>query len=88
MKVRPIGDRVVVQPIPEPDRTEGGLFKPETAQEDRPTRGTVVAVGTKAKDVSEGDEVVFTKYGGSEIVVDGETCLVIDVKDLLGVVEA
>lgn len=96
MKLRPLGSRVVVLPIPESNKTEGGLFKPETAKE-RPTRGKVVAVGPGSvgedgvratPDVSEGDEVLFSKYAGTEIVVNNEECRVLDENDIIGVVEA
>ena len=86
MKVRPLGARVVVLPLEASNKTEGGLYKPETAKE-KPTRGKAVAVGPKVDDIKEGDEVLYTKYAGTELMVNNETCVVLNMEDIIGVLE-
>jgi len=95
MKIRPLHDRVVVQRIEEDDKTEGGLYIPDTAKE-KPIQGKVIAVGEgKTLDngekrpmaVKEGDTVVFAKYAGTEVSAGGEDVLVMREDDIMGVVE-
>jgi len=95
MKIRPLHDRVVVQRIEEDDKTEGGLYIPDTAKE-KPIQGKVIAVGEgKTLDngekrpmaVKEGDTVVFAKYAGTEVAAGGEDVLVMREDDIMGVVE-
>lgn len=95
MNVRPLFDRILVKRNDEPTRTKGGLFLPETAKE-KPVEGTVLAVGQGrvADDgkvtpltVKVGDKVVFGKYSGTEIKVDGEDRLILREDDVLGIVE-
>jgi chaperonin GroES len=92
-KIRPLGDRVVVKIVKE-EKTAGGLVLPDTAQE-KPQTGEVLAVGPgklndngsrQAVDVQVGDKVLFAKYSGTEVKLDGETYLLLSEKDLLGVV--
>ena len=95
MPLQPLGDRVVVKPRDEEDaRTASGLVIPDTAKE-KPQYGDVVAVGPGAldddgdripMDVKEGDVVLSSKFGGTEIKVDGEDLLVLSARDLLAVV--
>ena len=81
MKLKPLGDRLIVQAIEEEETTASGLVLPDTAKE-KPQKGKVVAVGDgpiedgkrRPLDVSEGDEVLYSKYGGTEIPVDGTNC--------------
>ncbi|MEB3186801.1 MAG: co-chaperone GroES [bacterium] len=92
-QIRPLGDRVVVKVVKE-EKTAGGILLPDSAQE-KPQFGEVIAVGpgrildsgerTKL-DVAKGDKVLFAKYGGTEIKLDGEALLVISEKDILGVI--
>ena len=92
MKLKPLGDRLIVQAIEEDETTASGIFLPETAKE-KPSRGKVVAVGDGKwdedgekrvpLDVAEGDEVLYSKYGGTEIKVDGEELLVLRESDVL-----
>ena len=91
MKLKPLGDRLIVKPVEEEETTESGIFLPETAKE-KPQKGTVVAAGDGAiaedgtrrpLDVSEGDEVLYSKYGGTDIVVDVEDLLVLRESDVL-----
>ena len=95
MNVRPLYDRVLVKRNEEPVKSKGGLFLPETAKE-KPIEGTILAVGEgKLADdgslsplqVKPGDRVVFGKYSGTEIKVDGEDRLILREDDILGVIE-
>jgi chaperonin GroES len=95
MKLKPLGDRLIVRPVEEEETTASGIVLPETAKE-KPQKGEVVAVGDGAiaedgtrrpLDVSEGDEVLYSKYGGTDITVDGEELLVLRESDVLAKVE-
>jgi chaperonin GroES len=91
MKLKPLGDRLIVRAIEEEETTASGLVLPDTAKE-KPQKGKVLAVGEGRVDedgkripldVSEGDEVLYSKYGGTEIVFDGEDLLVMRESDVL-----
>ena len=95
MKIRPLQDRVIVKRIQEEDKTKGGIIIPDTAKE-KPQEGKVVAVGKgKANedgkvvplDVKVNDRILFGKYSGSEITIDGEEHLIMREEDILGVIE-
>lgn len=95
VSIRPLGDRVVVQPIEQETTTASGLVLPETAKE-KPQQGKVLAVGLGKKDddgdrialdVEEGDTVLFAKYAGTEIKLDGDKVLIMKESDILGVIE-
>jgi chaperonin GroES len=95
-KINPLDDRVVVEPLERDEKTAGGIFLPETAKE-KPQQGKIVAVGPgKVLDsgeraemnVKKGDVVLFAKYSGTEIEVDGKDVLIMRESDLLAVVEA
>ena len=95
MKIRPLQDRIIVKRIAEEEKTAGGIIIPDTAKE-KPQEGKVTAVGngkvredggvTKL-DVKKGDKVLFGKYAGTEIKIDGEEHLIMREDDILGVVE-
>lgn len=95
MKIRPLQDRVIVKRIAEEEKTKGGIIIPDTAKE-KPQEGRVVAVG-KGKvnedgkiiplDVKVNDRILFGKYSGSEINIDGEEHLIMREEDILGVIE-
>jgi len=95
MKIRPLQDRILVKRIDEEDKTKGGIIIPDTAKE-KPMEGKVVAVG-KGKlddegkvhplDVKKGDRVLFSKYSGTEVNIEGDEHLIIREDDVLGVVE-
>jgi len=97
MKLKPLGDRLIVRAIDEEETTASGLVLPDTAKE-KPQKGTVVAVGDGRwddegenripLDVKDGDVVLYSKYGGTEIKVDGEDLLVLRESDVLAVVES
>ena len=94
MKIRPLGDRVLVEPIEEKEQTVGGIIIPDSAKE-KPMQGKVVAVGKKldkdgkeiAFDVKKGDTVLLPKYGGTEVKLDGKKLQLVREEDLLGVLE-
>ena len=94
MKLKPLGDRLIVRAVEEEETTASGIVLPDTAKE-KPQKGEVVAVGDgpiedgkrRALDVSAGDEVLYSKYGGTEINVDGEELLVLRESDVLALVE-
>jgi chaperonin GroES len=96
MKVRPLQDRVIVQRIDGEEKTKGGIIIPDTAKE-KPAEGKIIAAGKgKVSDegklmplsVKKGDRVLFGKYSGTEIKVEGEDYLIMREDDLLGVIEA
>ena len=96
MKLRPLGDRVVVKPLEDEERTKGGIVLPDTAKE-KPQRGEVVAVGPGEwddegekrlpLDVKVGDHVLYAKYAGTEIKIDGQDHLILRQGDILAIVE-
>ena len=95
MKIRPLQDRVIVKRVEEEEKTKGGIIIPDTAKE-KPQEGKVVAVG-KGKvnddgkvtplDVKVNDRVLFSKYSGAEISLEGEEVLIMREEDILGVIE-
>ena len=97
MKLKPLGDRLIVRAIEEEETTASGIVLPDTAKE-KPQRGEVIAVGdgrfddetasASPLDVKEGDTVLYSKYGGTEIKVEGEDLLVLRESDVLAKVES
>ena len=93
--IKPLGDRVVVRPEAAEEKTESGLYIPDTAKE-KPQRGTVVAAGPGRVEngtridmsVSEGDKVLYGKYSGTEVTIDGEDLLIMRESDILGVIQS
>ena len=87
MKLRPIGERALVKPVEQEETTASGIVLPETAK-DKPQTARIIAIGDlEDEEVSEGDVVVFAKYSGTQITLDGEDYLILDADDLLGIVE-
>ena len=95
MKLRPLQDRIIVKRVEEETMTAGGIFIPETAKE-KPQKGEIVAVGHGKKtddgkvvpiDVKVGEKVLFGKYAGTEIKIEGEEYLIMREDDILGVME-
>lgn len=93
MKFRPLHDRVVVQRVKEETKTAGGIYIPDNATE-KPSEGKVVAVGAgtrdehgklQALDVKKGDRVLFGKWGGTEVTIDGKELLIMKESDIMGV---
>ena len=96
MKLKPLGDRLIIRALDEEETTVSGIVLPDTAKE-KPQKGAVLAVGDGARnettgervalDVAEGDTVLYSKYGGTEVKVDGEDLLVLRESDVLAKVE-
>ncbi|OIP87770.1 MAG: co-chaperone GroES [Syntrophaceae bacterium CG2_30_49_12] len=95
MKIRPLQDRVIVKRLEEEEKTKGGIIIPDTAKE-KPIEGKVIAVGKGktsddgkliALDVKVGDKVLFSKYGGTEVKIDGVEHLIMREDDILGIIE-
>jgi len=93
--IRPLGERVVVKPLPSEEVTKGGIVLPDTAKE-KPQEGEVIAVGSGrlldsgqrvAIDLKPGEKVLFSKYSGNEVKIDGVEYLIMRESDILGVVE-
>lgn len=94
-KIQPLGDRVVVKPMAAEEKTKGGIILPDTAQE-KPIEGTIVAVGTgrvtdEGKEikmnVKVGDKVLYGKYSGNEVTIDGDEYLIMRESDIYGIVK-
>jgi len=87
MNIKPLGERVIVKPIKQEEKTEGGIYLPDTASKEKPQQGDVIAVGPDFKGVKKGDKVLFAKYGGTEIKIEDEEYLVLGVDDVLAIIE-
>lgn len=95
MRIRPLHDRILIERIEEEEKTKGGIIIPDTAKE-KPIQGKVISVGkgkvtekgkVTAPDVKEGNRILFSKYAGSEVKIDGKKHLIIREDDILGVIE-
>jgi chaperonin GroES len=95
MKIRPLQDRIIVKRIEEEEKTRGGIIIPDTAKE-KPMEGEVIAVGSgkvlengtkQAPEVKKGDRVLFGKYSGTEVKIDGVEHLIMREDDILGIIE-
>ena len=95
MQFRPLGDRVLVRRVEEDEKTKGGIIIPDTAK-DKPQEGEVIAVGPGARDedgktvpldVKVGERILFGKWSGTEVKIDGEDLIIMKESDILGVVE-
>ena len=96
MKIKPLADHVLIEPIKETEQTKTGILLPETAEKERPEQGKVIAVGPGKKtsagkiipiDVKVGNKVLFTKYGPNEIKVDDKEYLIAKEEDILAILE-
>ena len=94
VNIKPLGDRVLVHPLEEQEVKRGGIIIPDTAKE-KPQEGEVVALGTGKRDedgkiieftVKKGDKVLISKYGGTEVKIEGETYLIMREDDILGII--
>ena len=94
MNLKPLGDRVVIKPRKPEEKTKGGIYLPDTATKDKPLIGTVMAVGSgkimddgarAPMEVKVDDEVIFSKYAGTEIKVEGEDYLIMREEDILAI---
>ncbi len=95
-KLRPLGDRVVIQPTPREEMTKSGIVLPDTAKE-KPQEGKIISAGPgrltdegtrEPMDVKEGDTVLYAKYAGTEFKIDGDELLIVSQKDILAIVES
>lgn len=89
MTIKPLDDRLLVEPMEDESKTTSGLYIPDTAKE-KPRMGTVIAVGTDEdlrEKIKEGNKVLFAKYGGEEIETNGKTLKIIQRTDILAIVE-
>lgn len=95
LQIKPLGDRVVVRALEQEERTRGGIVLPDTAKE-KPQQGEVLAVGSGAVlengerrplEVKAGDRVIFSKYAGTEVKLDGEEVLILSERDILAVIQ-
>ncbi|EAX46892.1 chaperonin Cpn10 [Thermosinus carboxydivorans Nor1] len=93
--IKPLGDRVVIKALEREEKTKSGILLPDTAKE-KPQEGKVIAVGTGKMlengtrvplDVKEGDKVIFSKYAGTEVKIDGEEYLILSERDILAIVQ-
>lgn len=96
MKIKPLSDHILIEPDTEKEKTESGIFLPETADKERPEQGTVIAVGPgkllksgkrRPLEVKKGDKVLFTKYGPNEIKVGDKEYLIAQESDILAIIE-
>jgi chaperonin GroES len=89
LKIKPLADRVLIEPAPAEDKTASGIIIPDTAKE-KPQKGTVVAIGTGKKDepmtVKAGDVVLYGKYAGTEITIDGKNYIIMRESDIVAVI--
>lgn len=95
MNVKPLGDRILVKPLVAEEKTASGIVIPDTAKE-KPQQGEVLAVGSGklldngqkvALEVKVGDKVIYSKYAGNEIKIDGDECMILNERDILAIVE-
>jgi len=95
MNLKPLEDRVIIEPIKEEEKTKSGIILPETASKEKPEQGKIVAVGPGkyengkrvAMDVKVGDKIIFSKYGPDEIKVDGKEYLIAKASDILAIIK-
>lgn len=95
MKLKPISDHIIIEPLKEEEKTKGGIFLPQLAEKEKPEQGTVIAVGPGKVDssgkeipmeVKEGDRVIFTKYGPQEVKVEDKEYLIASQDDILAII--
>ena len=96
MKIQPLADRVVIEPISVEEKTKSGIILPETADKERPEQGKVIAIGPgrilkngqrKPMEIKKGDMVLFTKYGPNEVKIDNKEYLIAKEEDILAILE-
>lgn len=95
MNVKPLGDRILIKPLAAEEKTASGIVLPDTAKE-KPQQGEVLAVGSGkllengekvALEVKVGDKVIYSKYAGNEIKIDGQECMILNERDILAIME-
>ncbi|MBI2798393.1 co-chaperone GroES [Candidatus Saccharibacteria bacterium] len=86
MNIQPLGDRVVLEQVELEEKTAAGIILPDSAKE-KPSEGKVLAVGTEVKEVKAGDRVLYSKYGPTEVKVDGKELMIVKEEDILAVMK-
>jgi len=84
MNFKPLGDRLLIQRVEEANTTASGIIIPDNAKE-KPSKGKVIAVGSEVEDINIDDTVVFGKYSGNEIILDGDEYLIMESSDIFGI---
>ncbi len=95
MNLKPLEDRVIIEPIKEEEKTKSGIILPETASKEKPEQGKIIAVGPGkyedgkriSMDVKVGDKIIFSKYGPDEIKIDGKEYLIARASDILAIIK-
>lgn len=87
MRIKPLGSRIAVKPVKQEQKTEAGIYLPDTASKEKPQQGEVIAVGPDFKGVKKGDKVIFAKYGGTEIKIKEDEYVMLGEDDVLAVLE-
>jgi len=96
MQIKPLSDHILIEPIKEEEKTKSGILLPDTVEKEKPEQGRVVAVGRGRKvasgkiiplEIKVGDKVIFTKYGPSEIKIEGKEYLIAKEEDILAIIE-
>lgn len=86
MNFKPLGDRLLIKRVEDSNTTASGIIIPDNAKE-KPSKGVVIAIGSDVEDVNTNDEVVFGKYAGTELVLDGKEYIVLELSDILGIIK-
>ena len=86
MKLQPLKDRIIIQQLKGEEKTASGLFIPESAQE-KEQQGQVVAVAANITEVKTGDKVIYAQYGGTEITIDNQAYVILEIKDVLALIK-
>jgi chaperonin GroES len=88
MDFQPFGDKILIKIKETGSKTEGGIILPDNVSKDKPTEGEVIKIGGTPKNIEVGDTVIFTKYAGTQITLDGDDYLIIETyKDILGIIK-
>lgn len=87
MKIRPLGERVLIKQTKQEETTKSGIVLPDTASKEKPIIGEVTAIGEAIKEIKIGDKVIYEKYAGTEVKDNGDVYLLLEVKNVLAVVE-
>ena len=87
MKIRPLGERVLIKQTKQEDTTKSGIVLPDTASKEKPIIGEVTAIGEAIKEIKIGDKVIYEKYAGTEVKDNDDVYLLLEVKNVLAVVE-
>jgi chaperonin GroES len=86
MNIQPLFDKVLIKPQKVEEKTAGGIYIPDTAKQDKPQIGEVIAIGKDVKDVKIGQNIVFAKYGPTEITLESEDYLIVKEEDILAII--